>query len=203
MDAESPYVGPRPFAREDENLFFGRDREASGLTLLVIAHREVVVYGPSGVGKTSLINAGLLPRLETEEEFEVLGPVRVQGAIPGFATSNTFIFHTLINLANAEAEPQHLARISLRDFLRRRGSQEECPKPRLLIFDQFEEIFTAHANCWQERQGFFEQVRDALNADPMLRSLFVMLADYVGRLDRYARILPQKFRTRFYLEYPT
>ncbi|MGA8654531.1 MAG: hypothetical protein WB586_00140 [Chthoniobacterales bacterium] len=203
MERESPYVGPRPFGREDENLFFGRNREANELALLVIAHREVVLYGLSGVGKTSLINAGLLRRLEKEEEFEILGPVRVQGAFPEFTTQNIFVFHMLLSLAKTNTEPQHLARMSLRDFLRQRSSEEECPKPRLLIFDQFEEIFTVQANRWRERQGFFEQVRDALNADPVLRSLFVMRAEYVGRLDRYARILPEKFRRRFYLEYLT
>ncbi len=203
MERELPYVGPRPFGREDENLFFGRNREANELALLVIAHREVVLYGPSGVGKSSLINAGLLRRLEKEEEFEILGPVRVQGASPEFTTPNIFIFHMLMSLAKTETEPQHLARMSLLDFLHQHSSAEECAKPRLLIFDQFEEIFAVQANRWRERQGFFEQIRDALNADPMLRSLFVMRADYVGRLDRYARILPQKFRRRLYLEYLT
>ena len=61
-----PYVGPRPFEQEDQGLFFGRDREASELLSLVIAHDLVLVYAQSGAGKTSLLNARLIPRLEEE-----------------------------------------------------------------------------------------------------------------------------------------
>ena len=65
------YVGPRPFERSERNLFFGRDREISELLSLVTSSRIVLCYAPSGAGKTSLINAGLQPRLE-KEGFEVL-----------------------------------------------------------------------------------------------------------------------------------
>ena len=58
-----PYVGPRPFERKDQTLFFGRDREADDLLSLVVAYEAVLFYAQSGAGKTSLINAGLLPFL--------------------------------------------------------------------------------------------------------------------------------------------
>lgn len=58
------YVGPRPFERSERGLFFGRDREISELLSLVISSRVVLCYARSGAGKTSLINAGLEPRLE-------------------------------------------------------------------------------------------------------------------------------------------
>ena len=72
-----PYVGPRPFEKDDRALFFGRDREVSELLSLIIAHDLVLVYAQSGAGKTSLLNAGLIPRLEAEG-IEVL-PLDLDG----------------------------------------------------------------------------------------------------------------------------
>ncbi|HXN58800.1 MAG TPA: hypothetical protein VN912_09485, partial [Candidatus Angelobacter sp.] len=76
-----PFVGPRPFEREEEEFFFGRDREAEDLVSLVIANRVVLLYAQSGAGKTSLVNARLVPGLE-KEGLEVLPPGRVRGLTP-------------------------------------------------------------------------------------------------------------------------
>jgi Novel STAND NTPase 1 len=77
----TPYPGPRPFEREEQNLFFGRDREVSELLSLIIAHRIVLLYAQSGAGKTSLLHAGIIPSL-TEEGFAVQPVARVRGLIP-------------------------------------------------------------------------------------------------------------------------
>ena len=57
----NPYVGPRSF--ETGDALYGRDREVGQLASLLIAERIVLLHSPSGAGKTSLIQAGLLPRL--------------------------------------------------------------------------------------------------------------------------------------------
>jgi hypothetical protein len=73
----NPYVGPRPFERPDAALFFGREADSLELMSLVIASRVVLVYAASGAGKTSLMNAGLVPLLEREEHFDVLPGARL------------------------------------------------------------------------------------------------------------------------------
>src|SRR5215471_13686744 len=73
-----PFVGPRPFEQRDTFRFFGRDREASELVSLVLSHPAVLLYAQSGAGKTSLINAQLIPRLREQEKCQVL-KARVQG----------------------------------------------------------------------------------------------------------------------------
>ena len=62
--ASNPYVGPRSFRRGDA--LYGRDREIADLLDLLIAERIVLLHSPSGAGKTSLIQAGLIPLLEEE-----------------------------------------------------------------------------------------------------------------------------------------
>src|SRR5215211_7913968 len=70
----NPYVGPRSF--QTGEILYGRDRETQDLLGLLIAERIVLLHSPSGAGKTSLVQAALIPRL-TEREFSVLPVMRV------------------------------------------------------------------------------------------------------------------------------
>lgn len=165
----NPYIGPRPFEREDRDLFFGREREISEVLSLVVAHRVLLLCAQSGAGKTSLINAGLNPLLE-EEGFEVLPLARVSGPIPEAIKPdeipNLYAFNTLMSWAEDEADPRRLAQMSLADFLKERDhpiGEEGLPSPRVVFFDQFEELFAFYQERWPDREGFFEQVRDALD----------------------------------------
>jgi WD40 repeat protein len=201
-----PYVGPRPFEREHEKIFFARDREANMLVSLIISHCDVLLYSQSGAGKTSLVNAKLIPMLEAEE-FEVLQPpARVQGQLHGLdanAVKNIYVFHALMTWAGREADPKQIAQTSLADFLKERPHRtdaEGMQSPRIAIFDQFEELFTSHPERWEERPAFFSQVRQALDQDRMLRAVFVMREDYIAALDPYVSNLPEKLSTRFHLE---
>jgi Novel STAND NTPase 1 len=66
-DMHSPYVGLSPFTALDEGLFFGRDAEAEIIATNLLSSPLTVLYGDSGVGKSSLLRAGVpahLRRLE-------------------------------------------------------------------------------------------------------------------------------------------
>jgi hypothetical protein len=58
-----PYVGLRPFRESDYPFFFGRDREIRVISSNLQAQPLTVLYGPSGVGKSSVLQAGVMPRL--------------------------------------------------------------------------------------------------------------------------------------------
>src|SRR5258708_2516971 len=60
---QKPYVGPRPFGRDEKDIFFGRDSEARDLCSLVVAPPLVLLHAASGAGKSSLLNAVLIPML--------------------------------------------------------------------------------------------------------------------------------------------
>jgi len=199
-----PYVGPRPFELKDKALFFGRDSEARDLLSLVIAYNAVLVYAQSGAGKTSLLNAKLIPMLE-ENGFEVLPLARVRGTsekIKAEEIPNIYVFNTLMNWAEGKYKVEQLAKMSLADFLKERKhktDEDGFPLPCTVIFDQFEELFSLYQDRWKDRKEFFEQVSEALK-DPLLRIVFVMREDYIAQLDPYASILPDKLRIRFHLE---
>jgi hypothetical protein len=63
-DVDRPFIGLRPFEYSDREHFFGRDGEVDVLELQVKQNRFVAVVGRTGCGKSSIISAGLRPRLE-------------------------------------------------------------------------------------------------------------------------------------------
>jgi len=202
----TPFVGPRPFKREDASLFFGRTDEADELLSLVIAEREVLLYAQSGAGKTSLLNAGLRPLLE-KEGFDVLpvSRVRYQSSkeIETEQIANVYVFNVVTGWSALAHNVMQLNAVSLPDFLDELPPQldkEGLPRPRLLIFDQFEELFTFYPERASDRRAFFEQARDALGRNRLLRVIFAMREEYIAELTPYASILPEKLRTRFRLE---
>jgi conflict system STAND superfamily ATPase len=208
--SDSPFVGPRPFETEDRDRFFGRTRELEELLSLIIAHRAVLVYAQSGAGKTSLLKAGVIPRLE-EQAYKVLPPARVQCLLPTDLcpekVANIFVFHALqhwgADLCHGPSA-EKCAQTTLAEFLKTllppSGPDDENAAPMVIVFDQFEEFFTANADRWQERAPFFKQVSQALEEIPTLKVVFVMREEYIAQLDPLAELLPEKLRTRMHLE---
>src|SRR6516162_6172512 len=65
LDAEHPWPGLVPYREEHAPFFFGRDEEAEELFARVTQKTFTLLFGQSGLGKTSLLNACLYPRLRT------------------------------------------------------------------------------------------------------------------------------------------
>jgi len=140
---DNPYRGLEPFTAEHHEVFFGRDWDIDALTRRVMSQPVVVVVGPSGIGKTSLVQAGLIPKLQTHERWSVVlvrpgqdpwnrlaaGLLRVQRSTDvGMADlSKTDIQHEIERLRGEGFGPT--AR-----FLRSEG------RPLLVVVDQFEEL---------------------------------------------------------------
>ncbi len=198
----NPFVGPLAFQREDAPRFFGRDDEAEELLALVISEKVVLFYAQSGAGKTSLISARLIPDLE-REGFAVLPVARVGvEEVETPDVGNLYVFNALRYLSAREGgDVPRLAASSLPEFLALGADRPGRDAiPRVLIIDQFEEILTAYPERWQEREGFFRQLRQVLRDDPLLSLLLAMREDHIAGLDRYADLLPGSLHSRFRME---
>ena len=199
----NPFVGPRPL-RPGEPIF-GRDREIRRLTNLLVAERIVLLYSPSGAGKTSLIEAGLLPRLH-DRRFQVSPPIRVSLRTPdAVADVNRYLVSTLQSLeAGLRPDRQRSARelldLGLEGYLREWAEQDDFGVGNeMLIFDQFEEVLVLDPGDDAVKREFFVQLGDALEERGRW-ALFSMREDYIAGLDPYLPELPTRLHTRMRLD---
>jgi WD40 repeat protein len=208
----NPYVGPEPYALRDRRVFVGREQETAELLALLISEGVVLFHAISGAGKSSLVNARLIPRLE-DRGYKVLPVARVGKKLSPDAgplvSVNPFLASVLWHLSECEAPAPStsdsgvcaLRDPDLKSYLDRRREQDGAdPKRRVLIVDQFEEILTTHAEFSSKREEFFEAIRAALESDPLFSVLFVAREEYAARLHRYREWLPCERLVGFHME---
>ena len=130
---KSPYVGLEPFESAYAEYFFGRRRESKIIAASVLSRPVTVVYGPSGIGKSSILNVGLPAALEEiaatdRADAELDGPG--SGAITE-AIDNQFIIRGWREWQDPVNAEQQLST----------WAAENIRQPVLVILDQFEEYF--------------------------------------------------------------
>lgn len=197
----NPYVGPRPFRRGEA--FYGRESDARGLTDMLISSRIVLLHSPSGAGKTSLIQAAIMPFFDArnfqvcaqqEPQFSAL---RVNWPPPEFPVRNRYVYSTVLGLAGwLVASPNDLAETSLVDALAM--VKDESRQHQLLVFDQLEEVLTLDPTDLEGQREFFNQVGEALD-DAGRWALLSMREDYMGGLDRFLKQIPGRLRATYRL----
>jgi WD40 repeat protein len=149
VDAENPWPGPEAFREADEAFFFGRDRARDELTRLVLENRLIVLYGRSGLGKTSLLQAGVFRRLRDALSL----PIHIRLKYPAAESSTSSNLRGQVRAAIENAArarhveaPALAANLTLWEWFYRseaRFFNERSRRVRpVLVFDQFEEAFT-------------------------------------------------------------
>src|SRR5687768_30529 len=147
IDPQNPWLGLSSYTEENRANFHGRDEEAAELARRVQRKLLTVLFGQSGLGKTSLLRAGLVPRLRGEGYCPVY--VRVDYSPDSPAPSEQIkraIFRATAAAGHWTRPGSAVEGESLWEFLHHRGDLLRDAEGRtllpLLIFDQFEEIFT-------------------------------------------------------------
>jgi hypothetical protein len=152
-------VGLGPYSAGDAGRF-GRKREALELTSLVVSTRLVVAYGPASVGKTSLIHAGVLPRLEADDGVQTLPVARLPRASwrsldPSF-DDNPFTT-ALLSTWSPDMTPAARRTVTLSEVLRSMPVEHDrYDDPRILVavVDQADEAFVDSAQTTAHRAAF-------------------------------------------------
>ncbi|MBK7935779.1 MAG: PD40 domain-containing protein [Lewinellaceae bacterium] len=158
------YPGLQPFEAKDAALFYGRERESRALYAQVMVEKMVVLFAKSGMGKSSLLNAGLTPLLEK---------------------TNVLPLNMRLNKVAMPLEEQFLEELDRDEFqnsvmldpaLRHSGAplweqikaaqfiKNGAPAVPLFILDQFEEIFTLYTP--ELRQKFVNELAELTNGNP-------------------------------------
>ncbi len=186
----NPYLGPRAFTREHR--LYGRDREVRDLTSLLVAERIVLLYSPSGAGKSSLVHAALIPTLEARQ-FRVLPVARVGLTLPADVppSANRYLASVILSIGGDASREQTLA-----DLVAPTEQMEDT----VLVFDQFEELLTVDPLNRAAKAAFCRTVGDLLRQQRQLWALFVIREDYLAPLMEFAHYFPGRFRATFRLD---
>ncbi len=198
----NPFVGPRPI--DTGQKIFGRDREIEDLYYLLSAQRIVLLHSPSGAGKSSLIQAGLMPRLA--QLFDVWGPTRVNLQPPEGDAAGVNRYVRSANLGFEARIPKERQRpselisaMTLSEYVAGRPRRRSASPNIVLLFDQFEEILTVDPLALEAKHEFFDQLGKLLQ-DPHIWALFALREDYLAPLDPYAEQVPSHLKNRFRLD---
>lgn len=195
-----PFVGPRPFGEADT--IYGRDLEVSELRYFVGAKRIVLLYAPSGAGKSSLLQArnGLITKLRDSGRFDVWGPARVNSAPDALTVKNRFVWSAITEFDKSHPggarPPEALLSMTLAEYVNERAP-DSSP---LLVFDQFEEVLRVDPVDTAAKHAFFDQLGELLY-DPGIWALFVLREDYLAALQPYARQVPTHLQNRFRIDF--
>jgi len=199
-----PFRGIEQFRFIDRPIFFERRDEIRRLIRLVSIYRGTLLYGESGVGKSSVINAGFIPSM-LEEGF-LAERLRVQ-PVPGaelvverLALTDEGTAPFLPSRFAADDEARTRLVFSTSDVHARLGL-EHAGGPPLLIFDQFEEFITLFEEAPENREKFAEATqaqntlldffRDLLRDETLpVKLLFVFREDYLAKLSRLFALVP-------------
>ena len=176
LDPEHPWLGLSSYTEETRAYFHGRDEEAAELARRVQRKNLTVLFGQSGLGKTSLLRAGLVPRLRTEGFCPVyVRVVYASDSPPPAEQIKRAIFRATSEAGHWTRPGTAIEGESLWEFLHHRGDLLRDASGRtllpLLIFDQFEEIFTLGQadDAGRERaRQFIEELADLVENRPPL-----------------------------------
>jgi WD40 repeat protein/energy-coupling factor transporter ATP-binding protein EcfA2 len=188
VDDVAPYRGLRAFGEEDARLFFGRDREIQRLLEKLKSSRFVAVLGPSGSGKSSIVRAGLVPRLRAGT---LVGGGRWPVCVlrPG-AAPLTALAVQLANLRaggamqatldGLEQDPRTL-HLSVELVLAERPPGEHV----VVVVDQLEEVFTLCRDESQRHQLFANLLYASSAAGGRTIVVVTLRADFYPRCADY------------------
>ncbi len=197
------YPGSRSFTSDYRHLFFGRDDEKQELFRLIVLNNLVVLFGDSGSGKTSLLQAGVCPELEESHykpvfirlnntaerpELQVCHQLKEGGYIPADMPEDRSLW-------------EYFSRFWYVDL-------GDVFKP-VIVFDQFEELFTLYTP--EQRAAFIAQFAAIVNRRPPLglspeaatppqaKFVFSLRSDFLYLLDELSADIPAILRCRFQL----
>ena len=175
----NPYLGLQSYDEKHSHLFFGRENLIQKLYQKAVDNKQALtlVLGASGTGKSSLMKAGLLPRLRNSQEhqFKILDPMRPRESPLNALAQVCLSIAPTMTAAELAKDEQALANII------ERWSQNYPNTKLLLPVDQFEELITL-CKSDQEREQFQKLIKNALAEYPdKIHVVITLRLDFEGQ----------------------
>ena len=215
------FIGLQSYTEAESNSFFGRDKEIDQLTKMVDANTLSIVFGRSGTGKTSLLNAGVFPRLRKNNCLPFRIRLEFDANSPDLITQVKNVMRTEIDKYGFKVKNYPTSETLWEYFHKEDLWYLVTP---ILIFDQFEELFTLAKSSrfkdneldsfWEELADlienyipkklneFFLNHKDEVNYDytsPKAKVIFAFREEYLPEFEDIAKKIPSIKISRFRL----
>ncbi len=224
------YPGLKPFERSQSAVFYGRGEDVQRFANLVVRERLVVLFAKSGIGKTSLLQAGVAPELERQGLAPVFIRADKTNAPLVDSIGETLEKHPGVGGRIATGEIPGERRTLWERMKRLEFDLDGLPATPVLVFDQFEEVFTlGHSET--SRRRFLGELADLANEampetiraslmqrlqqqdkdltpeimqwwerQPELRIVLSIRSDFLHLLDEISPLIPNILRNRYQLQ---
>jgi conflict system STAND superfamily ATPase/WD40 domain-containing protein len=200
-----PYQGLEPYSIDDADYFFGRDAWRETIVDYLIAYRLSILYGASGVGKSSVVRAGVAHELREQARANLQRDGRAE-IVPVVFSSWT-------------GEPAAALRVAVRDSVAALGPElaEDAPTGSLaevltawgdrleamilVVLDQFDEYFVYHRRD-SGPSSFATQLADAVSRPDVPANFLISIReDTLAKLDRFEHSIPGLWTNLLRIEY--
>lgn len=178
----SPFKFLEAYNDRDKHLFFGREQEIETLFNLTFRSRFILVYGPSGTGKTSLIRSGLAKKLSDTDWFSLY--IRRKQDINASLCEELSKWDKRKETHPVSEQVRYVSLLYLR--------------PVYLLFDQLEELFISGHD--QEQYEFLATLIELYQADVPCKIILSMREEYLAQLYSFEEALPTLFDYRLRVE---
>lgn len=190
------------YTRDDVASYFGREEEVRKLHEMVFQTDLILIYGPSGTGKTSIIQCGLANKFSQHDWLAITikrsgKDINDQFNQALIENGGDYENRTDNEINWRKAEPtekqeetelvKRIKYISVRYF-----------KPIYLIFDQFEELFISGGE--EEQKQFFENIKHLLHLHKPVKILISIREEYLGYLYDFEKTMPDLFQKKIRIE---
>ena len=163
MDTKERWLGLRSYNESDASIFYGRSAEINKICNAISYNDFTIIYGPSGIGKTSIIKAGVFPKMIAANYF----PVYIR-----FDHSNALSYaEQVCNGIVLAAHDRNISIVQTRDYIKKDYGSiweylhcnefwdcNDYPAIPLIVIDQFEELFTLGVYNENGVESFFEEL---------------------------------------------
>jgi Novel STAND NTPase 1 len=192
-----PYKGLMPYGEEDAAFFFGRESERDIVVANLMAARLTLLYGPSGVGKSSILRAGVARHLGELSDEELTERGQRDFVIVVFSAWRddpvAGVEAAILESLRRSFPNKRLELVPGRLAERLRSLTQDLGVEIYVILDQFEEYFLYHGD--EDGEGTFALEFPRLLALPDVRVnvLMAIREDALAKLDRFEGRLPNLF----------
>ena len=180
----NPFKFLDSFTKEDIDLFYGREAESEEIFSRLLANHLLLIYGPSGSGKSSIVQCGV-SNYFTATDWK---PIFIRRK------------DNFLKSMQDEIEKQSLTPFKKQDTLTRKiySLYLDFLTPIYLIFDQFEELFIF--GDLKEKNEFALQIANLLEEEMNLHIIFIIREEYLAKLTEIEGTIPDIFQNRIRIE---